>query len=351
LEGDLDMPATDTRNAGIKCMLGLSHGSSRRAVRNPIPARVLIRGRAIRPAGRKKLATGIGALSRHLSTMPDLEAQRIAAFGLSGVTGTLSVGLGREPREQKRGMFDIARPIAGDGAKAPPRKMPRSLVKIMAFALAAAGALAGSGGAARADVLTQVDDFAITQINPNQAIDNLSFHQFNPTLGTLQGITIGWSGVQEAFLVISSPQGGPWQLALNNTLQLSDADTPDLLTNSLNEALSGDLTPNGIPSELRASSGIFTGQTNEFGTGAALFEGTGTVDLTVAEGNVTDTIIQSAPYMQAGGGTSDVRGTVELDYLYTPATVGVRSVPEPTGVALLSTALLGLAMSRGRRKR
>jgi hypothetical protein len=345
------MPATDTRTVGIERMLGLSRGASRRAVRKPIPACVLIRGRAIWRAGREKVGTGIGALCRHLGTIPDLELQRIAAFGLNGVTGTPSVGFGREPRAEKSSMFDITRRIAGAGAKAPPRKMPRSLVKSIAFAVAAAGALAGSGGAARAGVLTQVDDFAFTQINPNESIDNLPFHQFDSTLGTLQGITIGWAGVQEAFLVISSSQGGPWQLALNNTVQLSDADTPDLLTNSLAYPLSGDLSANGIPSTLEASSGIFTGQTNVFGTDAALFKGTGTVDLTVTEGNVTDTIIQSAPYMQAGGGTSDVRGTVELDYLYTPATVGPRSVAEPTSAALFGTALFGLAISRGRRKR
>jgi len=194
-------------------------------------------------------------------------------------------------------------------------------------------------------MLTQTATFAITQINPNEFVDQLQFNQLNPSVGTLQEIAISWSGSQEDFVTIESATGGAWNLDLANDLRLSDADTFALLANAIDPDLSGVLGASS-PSPLQGGPMTFTGGTGIFSTDNALYEGTGTVDLTLTEG-VVNTLFNSGPSdVESFGGSSASSGTVDLDYIYTPTT----AVPEPSSAALL-TSLGGLMLIVGQRYR
>jgi hypothetical protein len=245
-------------------------------------------------------------------------------------------------------MLDIVRQIARCGFNMQSRVEPWKFYKSGGLgAIVLAGTLAGLGVAARADVLTQTDTFAITQVDPSEAAATLAFNQLSATVGTLQGIAISWNGNQEEFLQIGSQTGGPWNLDLLNNLRLSDANTFALLANPINPDLNGILTPGGIPSQLAAGPFTFAAGTGVFSSDDALFQGTGTVALTVTEGVVQAGINSGPGDIQTFGGTSDSNGSVQLSYIYTPT---VASVPEPGSLALFAGALIGLWVALGGRK-
>lgn len=180
---------------------------------------------------------------------------------------------------------------------------------------AAVFAMSSVGMAARADTITQnytANGTVVLNGTGLYSVTSSSFSQFNPSLGTLNDITLNLSGVA---------------MSSGTTLwSFSGVGTAD------------------NPHEIDVA-GVGTGS----GSSASRFSANGTrdtnnADLTSFEGNGTQSLLLQ--FLLGNGSSLTTSGTSgTLVYDYTPA---ASAVPEPSSVALLSTGVVcvGAAVRR-----
>ena len=138
------------------------------------------------------------------------------------------------------------------------------------------------------------------------AVGSSAFSQFDPTLGTLNSISINLSGqatptgITDSFIRVTPSDHLGYQLTGNPTQGPVIGGAPF------------QIGYNGVTSDASL---------------LAPFEGSGTEGLSLVFENPT----------------ADVIATGTLTYNYTPTAVPVAATPEPSSIALLGTGLLGIA--------
>ncbi len=204
--------------------------------------------------------------------------------------------------------------------------------------------------------------------------DTLTFNLFNPTLGTLNSVTI-------SFATTSLTATSTLQSAANNSSAMDAIGNPASVTFFADGALTVELTSGKFPDQVLSpdptvsdscaaqgagdnapSGGTCSGPSHTFngsfdsagipGLSTASFIGLGTFDVTATLSNALSPRVDpdngsgyadNATFM--GLLTSLWQGSVTVTYDYTPTT----EVPEPVTLYLLLAGLGGIALSRRRR--
>jgi hypothetical protein len=219
--------------------------------------------------------------------------------------------------------------------------------------MAGAGVLAATAAPARAQQTLSFSTDSATQPD-----NMLNFNQFDPTLGTLTGVSFALTnsaasvsatitltggeagfGAGEAvvdFLATGPGAGGPGSIQLFGDNQTADVDCPGAdcsATNSATGSFSSPATVNG-PADLPS------------------YEGAGTFDVDVNVGSLS---ASTATCMGFSGptptctttGDATWSGDITVSFQYTPAAT---EAPEPGTFGLLAAALGGMAMLTRRRR-
>jgi hypothetical protein len=217
--------------------------------------------------------------------------------------------------------------------------------------------MAGAGLLAAANAQAQTDPFSVT--TPSTETNTLSFSQFDPTLGTLTGVSFALSnsaatlnglmtltggeagfGAGAAvvdFLATGPGAGGPGAIQLfgdNQTATVSCGSANCTDPNSVNGSFASPATVNG-PTDLPSYEGL----------------GTFDVDVSVASFNASTATCMGfnngpTPTCTTTG-SATWTGDITVSFQYTPA---VTEAPEPGTFGLLAAALSGMAMLTRRRR-
>lgn len=206
-----------------------------------------------------------------------------------------------------------------------------------------------------AQTVSFVQNFSITgHNNPTP----LSFSQFNPSLGTLTGITLSFTGTASGSFSVTDVD--PFAQTSVNTLtgrmlvifpslasgtfQQNPANT---LTSNVSPALPYVITTQGGTANFTLASSTLNGMTDEdvynqvtSGNANAYFVGTGTVTPDILQSLSLDFTAGDPPTRDLSGVTTP--GVATLTYVYT--------VPEPSSVALAAVGV-GFAAVLAKRRR
>ena len=214
------------------------------------------------------------------------------------------------------------------------------------FSLAALAILL-SVGTASATTITQT--FTQAEAPTTWSLTNIPFNQFNPSLGTLNSVTLQFAGSFSQTGVIGIPAGVPAQTisSLTATANVLIFGAPNFtnqivdITGSQNLiSFPGVTIAAGTSQTFNASGALNYGPAAQLPI--APYLGTGTVAFSMAG---------TGGFSASGGGQAGFRistlsgGTLSLVYDYT-STPPNNSIPEPATFALVGFALTGLGYLR-----
>ena len=208
--------------------------------------------------------------------------------------------------------------------------------------------------AAKADVTSpQAIQIAATDTNfgPGTAInDPMIFNQFNPTLGTLNSVSVSvlYDFSHSATVTFYTPgmfttaaTNNNLSVTLSNGQQIASATAPDYSQNTTFNAATMTLNnPVNLPSV--TNSGAVGPVSLTSAADLALFTGNGTVSIPVLASSVANFTTNNGN--GAGLVTTQADAKVTVSYNYTP-----NAVPEPSSVVLLGLGGCGLLWYRRRR--
>ena len=198
-------------------------------------------------------------------------------------------------------------------------------------------------GTASATTITQT--FTQSQAPTNWSFSNIPFNQFNPSLGTLNSVTLQFAGLFSQTGVIAVPEGVPAQTissftAMANVLIFGAPDFANQIVD-----ISGSQNVISFPGVA-----IAAGTSQNFNASGALNYGPA-AQLPIAPYVGTETVVFSMAgtggFSVSGGGQAGFRiatqsgGTLSLVYDYT-STPPNTSIPEPATFAMVGLALTGL---------
>ncbi len=168
-----------------------------------------------------------------------------------------------------------------------------------------------------------------------QLVQDLSFQQFDPSLGTLQSITVELTGTGHAivsFININAFAVSYTGANANGDIVVSALGLTNLLSNVTTGVLAGNapsgITPiNGSNQSFDVSGPITAGS-------FATYTGTGTTTVHLVVGAFNATVTYGNPAHPAGttlvGGDGDVSGTVKITYTYLASPTPTPPDPTPT---------------------
>lgn len=247
-----------------------------------------------------------------------------------------------------------------------------------ALAVTFAAALLGSGQAAQAaitPVQSQGFSTSITQANndwtfagtatpanvanfgsydASNASNILTFNQFDPSLGTLTGVSLIMiqpsitgtihTGVNDIYFYTGQLEFSP---------SIIDMNSQNIFTTDANlsvKSLSPDFGfSNTVENSTKTGAAEFTSTAFTVTTGLASYIGLGSVSFTadIAQYSLSADCQNGCDLTSSAG----FSGTLNLVYDYTPTEQqSVNSVPEPVSIVLVGSSLIALAAARRRRE-
>ncbi len=215
--------------------------------------------------------------------------------------------------------------------------------------------VAGLTVASNASAATITQTFTQPQSATTWSVADIPFNQFNPSLGTLTAVTLGFSGSFTQQEVISVPAGNPTQQitglsaiadvliygAPNFTNQITDINNTQTVL-----SFPGASIASGTSQTFNAAGNLVYGPTAQ--TPIAPYIGAGTISFSLAG---------TGGFSVSGGGQANFSittmsgGTLTLTYTYDPAITPppTNGVPEPTTMAGALAGLLVLVPAARRR--
>jgi len=218
--------------------------------------------------------------------------------------------------------------------------MRRSLFGSLAAGLLASLAFATPSQAASVTyysaVVPQQSDFPFS-------VDNLTLQQFNPSLGTLTGVTLSVDATVVGYIQVYNSGSQTYSFTNATASVPVTATGPGGATASTvaTATLASGTAAPGFNASYPGQTGSSTGTSppvplSDFG----LYTGTGTFTGTFGSNAMGGTFGGTGGMGSAGklffGGTATVGGTIDVTYTYT-----VAAVPEPNSMALLGIGMAG----------
>jgi hypothetical protein len=219
----------------------------------------------------------------------------------------------------------------------------------------------------RAATVTETDPFSIdTTTGPGAPSSvNLTFGQFNSSLGTLTGVSVQLSGTADSVLAFinSSPTSTPFTNGESTTsLSLSGTGLSTLSTGTLDSGLVASGTINGSPTSTAASpvfaytyfagphsaanlsGSVAAGSLGSYiGSGSMMLSGDVFTTAFAASSSMASFAPAASPYFTGVGGGGQASGNVLVTFTYTP-------VPLPAAFPLLLSGVAAFgALARRRR--
>ncbi len=211
-------------------------------------------------------------------------------------------------------------------------------------------ALLIAAGAANADTIGPLtSSISSTATDWN---NTLSFNQFNPSLGTLNSVTLGLSGSSTMTVTFNAIPGRYGSITDPGVTVIFNVNTTNSLFStpqiSLSLTSTGSYTTSTQGGSLVFNLGTTSGPySNTYTTSNVLayFTGTGSAILDASTGTYWNgSYISNMANENTNGTTAGLTG--QITYNYTP-----NPVPVPSAVLLLGPGLIGLALIRKRLKR